>query len=190
MLRRNTIVLVGIFVFLLAFAIFLQRGADDTTSDITPTITPSQFLLDFGSDDVVGLKIESDAGQVVELAQKDLGTWMLIEPPTIAEETDQQRISSILNGMVSIRIVNPLESAPQLVAVGLDKPAYEITITFVDDLQREIRLGNESPTGNGYYVMVDEETPILVDQSSLNQAINLLETPPILAMPISGDSLE
>ncbi|GAB4579656.1 MAG: hypothetical protein Fur0022_23940 [Anaerolineales bacterium] len=187
MLKKNTLILVAVFAVLVTVLWLLQRNKElnPTTPDTdTPTLPPPTYLFDFSSEMVVGVLVENVDGQVVELQKDADGVWLLIEPPTLPEGTNQTPITSAMAQIGSVRILNELTILPELDAIGLDQPDTTITFTLDSGETVKVEVGNASPNGSGYYVRVNGAPPKLVDKFIFNQLTGFLTTPPILPTPV------
>ncbi len=184
-MKRNTQIMLGVFAALLVVVILYQRStADDVPAEEEfPTPLPSAALFEFTIEEVTGLSVKNLDGRSAVL-EKQGETWVSITPASTAEETDSLRINNIITQLVTIRVVNiaPLDAPLQV--LGLDFPPFTITLTLSSGVVVEIRIGAPSVTNTGYYVSVDSGLPQLVTKSSIDQAIGLLDTPPLLPTPI------
>lgn len=192
MLRKNTLILLAVFAVLLSALYLLQRNkAQNPTvpeSD-TPTQPPPVYLFDFTSDMLVGVLVEGLDGQAVELQKDADGTWLLLQPPTLPDGTDQTPITSALYQIGTVRVLNDLLTPPSLDVIGLDAPGTIITLTLDSGETYEIQVGTVAPTGNGYYVRVNGASPKLVDKFFFDQLIGFLTTPPLLPTPVLTTTL-
>ena len=193
MFRRNTLILVGIFVVMLATTFLIQRNKEQNPtlpeSDL-PTSVPPTYLFDFASESVVNVLIEGLDGQLIEMQKDAAGMWSLVQPPTLPEGTDQTAISSAIGQLGTLRVLNELANTLELDVLGLDMPAYTITLTLDSGKTTEIQVGSSSPTGNGYYVRVDNASPKLVDKFFFDSLTGYISTPPILPTPVLTTTLE
>lgn len=67
--------------------------------------------------------------------------------------------------------------------VGLDKPAYTITLTFSGTDVHKLLIGAETPVGDGYYARVDGGGIQVIDKIGLDALLGLLTAPPYPATP-------
>jgi hypothetical protein len=65
--------------------------------------------------------------------------------------------------------------------VGLDKPAYTLTITFAASKTHELIVGSVTPIQNGYYSQLDGGPIKIVDKIGVDALLSLLTSPPYLA---------
>ena len=192
MVRRNTLILVGVFVALVLVLVFLQRSAGEETPDLAdfPTSAPIVTLFDFGSQTVVGLRVRNLDGNEVALQLED-EQWRL--ESAAAEETDSQRVANAVAQIASMRVLNDAPIQASLATIGLEFPRYDVFLTLSDAGLHEIAVGQASVTNTGYYVIVDGGAPQLVTKSTLDQLIGLLNDPPLLPTPMpepAGEATE
>jgi len=62
--------------------------------------------------------------------------------------------------------------------LGLDNPAYVITIEFKDGKNRTLEVGDVTPTNSGYYVRVDKDRMMITDLSGIDALLQLGFFPP------------
>ena len=183
MIRRNTWIALGVLVVLLAVAYYLPqtKGAEDA-EEALPTSPPSQALLEARFDRMVGLEIEDNPGQRVRFTLVE-GAWTLAEPEVEEDQMDLGQINSAVNQVASLQVVTTLESDLVPALIGLEEPAYTITLTFDDDQEIVIIVGAETTTGSGYYVQVVGDPAKVVSKFSLETLLGLVGDPPILPTP-------
>jgi hypothetical protein len=190
MIRRSTLVLLVVFVALAAGAFFWQRSQEKNPTTETTATPGSQPLFTFTAK-ISGLKLERTGGEMLELGRDDQGIWKLIYPPT--EATDIAAVESATGQLTSMQVLSTLEEGPSLEAVGLAKPVYRLQIDLDDGSQILMYIGNATPTGTGYYVMVTQKGMSggmsVVSKYSLDPILNLLDNPPVAqpATPEGGD---
>ncbi len=185
MVRKNTLILVGVFAALVLVLVLLQRSPEETPEELAdfPTSPPVVSLFDFGSQTVAGLAVRNLDGNEVVMVLNE-GNWSLTSASATQEETDGQRINNAVTQIATMRVLNDgaIQAAPR--DLGLEFPSHEITITLSDGGVHVISVGRASVTNRGYYVIVDGGEPQLVTKSTLDQLIGLLGDPPLLPTPI------
>jgi len=194
MIRRSTWILLGVFLAVLAVALYVQgANDDDITEDVFPTseVTqleeqPSLFdLLDGGV--LVGLRVESAEGEVVNLGRADENNdWALLQPTS--PETDVDAVMSVVEQLNGILVEADMEPGIELEALGLDAPAYQIALTFADGRTQVAKIGDVTITESSYYVQVDEQLPQVASRYKLDRLIDWLTYPPV--PPMSSPELD
>jgi hypothetical protein len=184
MIRRNTWVLLGVFIIVAAGAFFFQR-MQQKKAEAQPTATPAYTtLIDFGTHKILRVSINDDTGRSIILTQDSQGNYT----PS-PEEYSHLNADTVSNAMVEIRglnVLNSLETVPALNVIGLEKPHYTIHITLDDGAGYVLQIGDKTPTGTGYYVSVDGKSPVVVDGTGLSAIIDLLTPPTPTPSPTGG----
>jgi hypothetical protein len=175
MIRRSTLVILVIFAGLAALAFFLQRSNDSKEAQSTSTET-APFLFKFNSE-ISGFRLEQVGVGTVELTKDPNTGWMLIWPK--AEGTNTGAVESAISQLLSLRIASTLEDGPSLEEAGLVNPSYRLLIKLEDGEQVVMSVGDETPTGSGYYVQVSNRGLFVVNKYSLDPFLKLVQDPPI-----------
>lgn len=69
--------------------------------------------------------------------------------------------SSLIGTFASVSATHLVEESPTDIAkYGLDDPATEVIVTYQDDTQNVLHVGDELPTGDGRYVMVNDDPAV------------------------------
>jgi hypothetical protein len=188
MIRRSTWIVLAVFVVLLGFLIYWQQwgpgaSSDDAMADM-PTVAPREPVFDLPEDvTVVAVRVESAEGGLVEVRRENgQEQWTLVEPPH-EEGTDSQQVQTMVDQLVALQESSALEAAPSLDVTGLESPAYTITLTLEDGTEEKLYIGDETITGSTYYVRVEDGSPQVVNQYSVDAAIGMLDTLPLLPTP-------
>ena len=173
---------IGIYILLLAILTGLyyylnnrQPKIDDEVTSATPV--PVEYLFSFEDGLPTSIRIESKAGEMVEMARNAENAWALILP--IEASADQAAVEAATGQIPTIRV---LDQVPNLAkdSVGLDDPEYIITIIFTSGVERIINVGVLTPTESGYYVSHGEGDVLIVGNTGLDGLIGLLTNPPYL----------
>lgn len=186
MIRRNTWILLGAFIVVLAAGIYLQRsgGLKPAEGTATPAVAEERPLLDIQAESIRTLKIEDAQGQVVSLERQSDGTsWKLLEPQS--EAADNNQVDPVVISLAGLTVLNPLETTLDLGVIGLEPAADSITIGLSDGGQHVLLIGAATPTGTGYYARLDGGAPVVVSKFSIDSALELLVNPPISAIATS-----
>jgi hypothetical protein len=186
MIRRSTLVLLVVFAALVAGAIFWQRS-QDKIGIAEATATPGSQLLFQFKGNISGLRLERTSGGVLELSRDAQGAWKLVYPK--ADETDIAAVEAAVSQLISVPVLSTLEEGPTMEAAGLAPPAYRLLINLDDGSQVVMNVGNATPTGAGYYVLVSQQGMLIVSKYSLEPFLKLLDNPPVMlpAIPTASD---
>jgi len=185
MIRRSTLVLLGIFILLLVAFFLWQRYQKEEEVEITPTA--DQELLISPDLTVSSLRIEVVGSQLVEVERDDQGQWNLIVPE--GYETDTASVDSAISQLSSLRILSEFDQGIDLGGAGLVVPVYRITASSKNGEEVVLDIGKLSPTGSGYYIRKGGKDVYIVSKYSLDSIIKLVEEPPIKPSPTAVETL-
>jgi len=177
-MRRST----GIYILLLAILTGLYYYLNNRPQQIddeapVPTSAPSEFLFSFDDGLPNGIRIESKTGEVVELARNAANAWALILPTEAS--ADQGSVEAATSQITTIRVLDRIPDLSKDV-VGLDDPEFIFTIQFTGDVERIIKVGVLTPTGNGYYASLDDGEVLIISNTVLDSLIGFINEPPYL----------
>jgi len=176
MIRRNTWILLVVLAALIGFSFYWTNQKTKQASEATPT--PGTSMLFNSSDGSPSdIKITDSSGKSVEILRSTSGTWGVQAP--IVTTADQGSAEAAATQVSAIRILNNVQLG--LDVVGLDKPAYIITITFTGSITHKLLVGSVTPIQNGYYVQLDSSQVQIVDKQGLDAVLGLLTNPPYAA---------
>ena len=178
MLRRNTLVLLALFLIALIGAIWYSQREEETVPEtsLSPTVEPLWFLPEA---EIAGLTIEDlNSGERIQAKREPEVGWSLIEP-----EGGMANVARIERAVTSLQLITPIEriDTNDFAQFGLDQPDYQIVLSLVDDSNRGLSIGRLAPTGDVYYARLGETDEVLfLQRSSIQSAIELVEVPPIV----------
>jgi hypothetical protein len=115
----------------------------------------------------------------MELARNADGTWVL-EAPEQAE-ADQGAAQAAATQIGALRILSTVNLEPEI--IGLDGPAYTLTLKFDDGSTHILLIGSVTPITDGYYAQLDGGPYQVVDKYGLDELTALVGAPPYLATP-------
>jgi len=174
-MRRSTVIYLLLFLGMAGLYYFLNNREEP--ADIALTVAPEDVVSYlFNSSDGVptSIRVESQAGEVVELARNADNAWALTLP--FEASAEQGASEAAASQITTIRITDRLPNiSPK--DVGLDAPQYKLTVKFTNEVERIAEIGVVTPTENGYYIGIDGEI-VIVSKSSIDALIGLLINPP------------
>lgn len=181
MVRRSTWIVLGVFVVLLVLALLLPRLKESAEAEVTPTSMPlvQQSLFDVEDLVVVQIEITSQDGQSLVL-QRDLtlGEWAVAGAE--AGATDVFAAGSVAGQIFGLAVQVEIEDPPALGDMGLNTPAYTITMIRDSGEQVVLKIGSLIPTGGGYYAQVGIGPAFVLSDVAVESILSALETPPLL----------
>ncbi|MEJ2709139.1 MAG: hypothetical protein P8074_16115 [Anaerolineales bacterium] len=180
MIRRNTWIILAVFVVLVGVAWYLQRNGGSTEAQATSTPQPV-LLAGIDSSQISELKIQDNQGATVVLEQPTAGDWKLVEPQ--AEATDVAKVQSAVDQLLAVNVLDQIATPPPAEATGLDQPVHTISLQLQDGRQIDVNVGSATPIENGYYVQIDQGSIYVVRQFGIDGIVGLLEDPPIQPTP-------
>jgi hypothetical protein len=176
MVRRNTWILLFVLAGLVGFSFYLRNFKTRQAAAATPTSgSVSLFSSTDGSPN--GIKIVDSIGVSVEVARDQSGAWVVRAPTQAA--ANQASAEAAATQIGALRVLASVELGPDI--VGLDKPAYTLTITFAAGKTRQLVVGSVTPIQDGYYTQLDGGPINVVDKVGLDALLSLLTSPPYLA---------
>jgi len=181
MVRRSTWIVLLIFAILVGFAIYFQRyqaNKPTVVSTATPTEPPT-YLYSLGEAQVDGIKIADNAGKNIDLYRDPLTSqWGIANIPV--DQVDTTKIDSISSQLVLIQIQDTLAQTVPLSTIGLEPPAYTITLSTSAGKQFVTYVGIQTAIGSGYYVQDATGQVVIVGKTPMDSILELVNTPPLL----------
>jgi hypothetical protein len=171
MIRKQTWILLAIFIILLGAAFYLRKNPLPEKSEVTPSPTAQARLLEgWQSSDIVWLSVTKGNNPAVQAAQDASGRWMLNEEqPTVVEPG---KIEAVQAEIAEALIQASLPANYDLAAVGLDVPTAVISIRNAAGKEVHIQVGTSTPTGTGYYLQVDQQAPVVVSKGAVDSILD------------------
>lgn len=179
-MRRSTTIYLLLLVVLAGIYYYLNNREE--LADISITLEPEEVVsyLFSASDGVpTSIRIESKAGEIVEVARDADNAWALKLP--LEASADPAAAEAAASQITTMRIVDTIPDI-DLEIVGLESPDYTLTIQF-GDVERNASIGVITPTENGYYVLSPNGEIVIVSASAVDALLNLLTFPPYLETP-------
>jgi hypothetical protein len=181
MIKRPTWIVLALLAMLIGAYFYLEAHPLKTAAATpTPAETEAGFLIPKGDDVLTGIAITDAQGRAFQMRRDAAAAWTISLPRKSA--ADQARAEAAETQLFALGVTTTLETSPSPEALGLDPPAYTITLEFSSGKQQVLEMGGPTPTGSGYYVRTEGKVYV-VNQYSLDAVVNLLETPPYPATP-------
>jgi hypothetical protein len=176
-MRRSTVITLVLFALVLAAGIYFNNRAETAEAEATPeaTLPPIEYLFTSADGTPTSMRIESRAGEVVEVARNAENAWAVTLPDEAA--ADQGSSEAAATQVTTMRI---LERVPGLApeVVGLDDPEYTFSFKFNSGPERVVEVGVLTPTQSGYYVRGEDGGIVIVSRSAVDALLGLLTSPP------------
>ncbi|HET6595107.1 MAG TPA: DUF4340 domain-containing protein [Anaerolineales bacterium] len=182
MIRRSTVVYIVLLLALAGVYYYLNNRPQPAEIELTGepgTEAVPIYLFTAEEGTPTSIRIESKAGETVEVARGEDEAWALTEP--VKAIADQASAEAAASQVTTMRV---LETVPDvdLSIVGLQDPEYVLTIEFTSGGERSVDVGVITPSESGYYVR-DGEKVVIVSRSAIDALLGLLTSPPYLETP-------
>ena len=180
-MRQSTVIYLLLFLVLVGAYYYLNNR--EQPADIALTVEPgSEISYLFTAEDGLptSIRIESKAGDTVEVARNAENAWALILP--IEATADQGLAEAAASQVTTMQILDRLPDINPEV-VGLTDPEYILVIKFTSGVERNVKIGVITPTESGYYVQNADGEIVIVSKSSVDALLGLLNNPPYLETP-------
>jgi Domain of unknown function (DUF4340) len=184
MVRRSTWILLIILALLIGFTWLFQRYQTNKTNN-QPTATPTVALASIYNligKQVDTVNISNSNGEKIGFTRNAGSTlWSIDNMPS--DQADSFQIESTLAQLFDITAQETISQTPPLDSIGLITPTYTISMTVSDGELIKTNVGYITPIGSGYYVRIDSGPVFIVDKVVLDDVLNFLTNPPLLATP-------
>lgn len=180
-MRRSTIIYLLLLLVMAGAYYYLNNRPKP--ADILVTVEPAAVVSYlFTAEDGVptSIRIESKAGETVEVARDAENAWALTLP--IEATADQGLAEAAASQVTTMQILDSLPDI-DLEIVGLKIPEYTLIVKFPKGVERKAEIGVITPTESGYYVRSAQGDVHIVSKSSVDALLGLLNSPPYLETP-------
>jgi hypothetical protein len=170
MIRRGTLVVLAILVLLIGVTWYLEWSpAGQARARGTPTATTFPNLIQLGTGQFSKIEIKNSNGTFG--IQRNLNnTWSFLD----AQNTpaDQGKVQQLLSSLTGLQPTATLD-INTVASFGLVSANQILTIktsngTFV------LKVGKITPTSGGYYIQIDNNAPVVVDKTSMDEVLNFM----------------
>jgi hypothetical protein len=182
MIRRSTVVYIVLLLVLAGAYYYLNNR--EQPAEIELTVEPGSevaptYLFTPEEGTPTSIRIESKAGETVEVARGEDNAWALTQPDEA--KADQASAEAAASQVTTMRILDTVPGVDPGI-VGLENPEYVLTIKFTSGGERTVDVGVITPSESGYYVR-DGERVVIVSKSAIDALLGLLTNPPYLETP-------
>jgi hypothetical protein len=181
MIRRSTVVYIVLLLVLAAAYYYLNNR--EQPADIELTVEPTSevsYLFTPEEGTPTSIRIESRAGEAVEVTRGEDNAWALTQPDEA--KADQAAAEAAASQVTALRILDTVPDVDPGI-VGLETPEYVLTIQFTGGAERTVDVGVITPSESGYYVREADGGVVIVSRSAIDSLLGLLTNPPYLEAP-------
>ena len=157
MLRMRGLLIALAVLVALAGGVYWSNKAKEADAKKPPADAPPK-VLDLQGNPVAKIEIRRTGGETTVVERKG-DKWTLTAPRPLA--ADQEAVGSALVTLTALnadRLIEAKASDPG--AYGLAQPAIDVAFTQKDGKSRQLLIGDEVPTGNGYYAKLADDPRI------------------------------
>jgi hypothetical protein len=137
------------------------------TDEAKPAADASPKVLSVPEDQIKQLELKKAGVPSVVLSRGGDGKWQITAPEPL--RVDQDAVSSLVSTVSSLasdRLVE--EKTADFSSFGLDKPGLEVTVTKKDGKTEKVLIGDETPTGSGFFARISGD-PRVFSIASFNK---------------------
>ncbi len=180
MIRRPTVVYIVLLLALAGAYYYLNNrnktAGIEVTAEATSEVTQA-YLFTAEDGTPSSIRIESKAGQTVEVARGADNAWAVTQPIEVkAEQGVAEAAASQITTMSILDTVPEID--PKI--VGLETPEYVLTVQFTNGVERTVDIGVITPTESGYYIRNASGKVVIVSKSAIDSLLGMLIAPPYL----------
>jgi hypothetical protein len=151
-----------------------RKPATDT-SVVNANAAP--VILNDSAAAITTLTVKPKSEPAVSLTKAGSDTWQITAPKDVAADQDSvTQLLGYLSPLKAERVVS--ENGSNLGAFGLAQPTVELDITEKNHAAQKLLVGDDTPTGDAAYAMVEGDprvfTVLSYDKSGLNKGLESL----------------
>jgi hypothetical protein len=171
MIRRSTWITLALFAVALGVLWYMEWSpAKEARATPTPTSSP-KLLNAIDPSSVIRLEVISSRGQNLSILRNPDRTWAFDNQP--GKLVDQGQVEYLTSSLFGMNIKSELGDNVTLNTIGLDSATTTIKIVTSGGSQNYLHIGKINAVNNGYYVRLNDLKPVLVDSTSLGEAVDL-----------------
>jgi hypothetical protein len=147
-------------------------------------------ILSLKQGDITKVEIKKKGGDDVVVSRNSKGQWVMDSPKPLGVDPDTiSTVLTALSPLKSVRLID--EKAGDLKMFGLADPALEVTAIEKDGKSQRLLIGDDAPTGQAAYAMVEGKPRIYTvadsSRSNLDKDVKSLRNKQLL--PLDFDKL-
>lgn len=167
---RGLLIAVAVLALLAAGVWWSNRAKKAEEAKPRPDEPPK--ILTLAEDQMRQIEIRRKDEQPTVIRKNDAGKWEMTAPQALRIDADAvSSMTSTLASLNSDRLIE--EKAQDLTPYGLNSPALELQVSQKDGKTHRLLIGDETPTGGGYYARLDGDPRVFTiaswNKSSLDK---------------------
>ncbi|MGE5138437.1 MAG: DUF4340 domain-containing protein [Rudaea sp.] len=181
--RRNTVILVVVFLVLAGYAYWTQFREQSTgnLAGSTPLPTPV-VIFDFNSDSVNGFAVTDVATKENVVVSKQGTDWTMEQPKQGPAES--VKVASAIAPLAHLDASRVLTGTTDLSAFGLITGTIEARLTLTNTQQITFKVGDATPDNAGYYFLKGGEQQVYIVATYIVDGLKeFLTSPPYTPTP-------
>jgi hypothetical protein len=185
MLKRSTWLALVVLAALIAWMIYIQQDKSAVKEEAKsfPTLETHRLFDVAAEGSPIDVKIEAATGATVEAGLGMGNIWELKLP--FGAAADKGQVEAAITQIDSMRSLTNV-SQVALSDLGLEKPAYIVTLSFTGGKTHTLEIGDQTPTASGYYVRLDQGQPMIVESKGIDGLLGLLTFLPYQETPTAS----
>jgi hypothetical protein len=183
MLRRSTLILLGVCIILVIGAVLMDRSKVSFAPQTpTPTTEPLLFTNWPVGSATTRIELQSIENGAIILQRDAKNQWV---PATLnGGQLDQGKIEEVLASLGSAKVIASPNVSGGASSVGLSQPSNILILTGQDGTKHTLKIGSTTPTGNGYYATLDNDSKIMVlEKSTIDDLLNNMNLEQLVVTP-------
>ncbi len=171
MLRMRGLLIALAVLVALAGGVYWSNKAKEAEAK-KPAADAAPKILDLQSNPVTKIEIRRTGGETTVLEKK--GNWELTSPRPLP--VDPEAVGSVVTTLTTLNADRLIEAkAADPGTYGLAQPSLDVAFTQRDGKSRRLLIGDEVPTGNGYYVKLADDPRIFTVASYSKTSLDKTE---------------
>jgi hypothetical protein len=167
-IRKSTWFLLLTLVFIIvALGVFeLRKAQKDSSQTNLPAILPN-----WTADSIIkiSIKYDHDKNSLQFLRDKN-NNWIYVDRQ--ANAMPQDEINSALTQLFSLTPTQTLDQGTPVDWLGLSPPVASFSVMNISGETKIVKIGQPAPLGAGYYLQVDNNTPVIVPYNDVIQILD------------------
>ncbi len=180
MIKKSTIIVVGVLAVLIVAFILLNNRTPEPVNDL-PTPTAPEMLKELDDQKLSKIIFKQIDLDTIEFKKIDTLEWTVTTHPE--GQITAGKIEELLSIFSNVRILSTLNEPPRTSEIGLEEPLQTIVFEFEDSSTYTIEIGIASPINDGYYARIDGEKIVILPITNINQAVNIFTAATISPTP-------